>query len=73
MIKTEGEYRKILQKIEGLMQVKANTSLGEQLDVSVTLVEDYECKHYPLDFPDPTEAIKFVMEQKNLTVKTWFP
>ncbi len=72
-IKTEQDYRNALQEIEGLMMAEANTPKGERLDVLVTLVEDYERKHYPLDFPDPIEAIKFVMEQKNLTVKDLVP
>ena len=33
----------------------------------MTLVEAYEAKHFPLDLPDPVEAIKFAMEQRNLT------
>jgi len=41
--------------------------------VLVTLVEAYERKYYPLDLPDPVEAIKFEMEQKGLTVKDLEP
>lgn len=72
-IKTKKDYRKTLQEIEGLMIAKADTPEGERLDVLVTLVEDYERKHYPIDFPDPIEAIKFAMEQKSLTVKDLVP
>jgi len=72
-IKTKKDYKNTLQEIEGLMTAKANTPEGERLDVLVTLVEDYERKHYPIDFPDPIEAIKFVMEQKSLTVKDLVP
>jgi HTH-type transcriptional regulator/antitoxin HigA len=39
----------------------------------VTLVEAYESKHFPLDLPDPVEAIKLVMEQHNLTAKDLVP
>ena len=46
---------------------------GEKLDVLVTLIEAYERKHFPLDLPDPVEAIKFEMEQKGLTVKDLEP
>ena len=38
-----------------------------------TLIEAYERKHYPLDLPDPVEAIKFVMEQRGLSVKDLEP
>jgi HTH-type transcriptional regulator/antitoxin HigA len=39
----------------------------------VTLVEAYERVHYPIDFPDPVEAIKFRMEQQGLTVDDLVP
>jgi len=50
-IKTQREYRRILNEIEGLMSAKHNTSEGDRLDVLVTLVEAWEAKHYPLDLP----------------------
>ena len=46
------------------MMAEANTPEGGKLDVLVTLIEAYERKHFPLDLPDPVEAIKFEMEQK---------
>ncbi|MBW8051615.1 MAG: hypothetical protein FVQ77_15020 [Cytophagales bacterium] len=65
-IKTEADYKKALEKIEKLMDAKANTPEGDLLDVLATLVETYEKKHYPIGPPDPVEAIKFRMEQMNL-------
>ena len=72
-IKTNADYRLALQEIERLMTAKNNTPAGAKLDVLATLVEAYERKHYPLDLPDPVEAIKFQMEQKGLTVKDLEP
>jgi len=72
-IKTEADYRATLKEIETLMMANSDTPDGEKLDVLVTLVEFYERKHYPLDLPDPVEAIKFEMEQKGLTVKDLEP
>ena len=72
-IKTKADYRTALKEIESLMMAKANTPDGERLDVLVTLVEAYERKHYPLDLPDPVEAIKFAMEQRGLGVKDLVP
>ena len=46
---------------------------GDLLDILATLVEAYEVKHFPLDLPDPVEAINFAMEQRNLTVKDLIP
>jgi len=72
-IRTEEDYREALSEIESLMGAESGTPEGEKLDVLVTLVEAYEKKHYPLDFPDPVEAIKFEMEQQGLTVKDLEP
>lgn len=68
-IRTRADHRAALKEIERLMGAKANSPDGEKLDVLVTLVEAYERKHYPLDLPDPVEAIKFEMDQRGLTVK----
>jgi HTH-type transcriptional regulator/antitoxin HigA len=68
-IRSKNDYRTALKEVEKLMGAKANTRDGEKLDVLVTLIEAYERKHYPLDLPDPVEAIKFEMEQRGLTVK----
>ena len=46
---------------------------GERLDVLTTLVEAYESKHYPMELPDPVEAIRFEMERCGLTVKDLEP
>lgn len=72
-IKTESDYQATLKEIEGLMLAEANSPEGDRLDVLVTLVEAYERVHYPIDFPDPVEAIKFRMEQQGLTVDDLVP
>jgi HTH-type transcriptional regulator / antitoxin HigA len=48
-IKTKRDYRRVLKEIEGLMTAKRSTREGDQLDVLVTLVEAWECKHCPLE------------------------
>jgi hypothetical protein len=55
-IKTRRDYRHALKRTEGLMTAKCSTPEGDCLDVLVTLVEAWERRHYPLDFPDPVEA-----------------
>jgi HTH-type transcriptional regulator/antitoxin HigA len=72
-IRTEEDYRATLREVESLMNAAAESSEGERLDVLVTLVEAYERQHFPLDLPDPVAAIKFVMEQRGLTVKDLEP
>ena len=72
-IKTEADYEATLKEIEGLMSAEAGSPQGDRLDVLVTLVEAYEREHYPIDFPDPIEAIKFRMEQQGLSVEDLVP
>ena len=73
-IKTQRDYRNVLKEIEGLMIAKRNTPAGDRLDVLVTLVEAWERKHYPMDLPDPVEAIKYHMGSKWAAVTaTSFP
>src|SRR5580692_1267815 len=72
-IKTQRDYRRVLKEIEGLMMAKHNTAEGDRLDVLVTLVEAWERKHYPLNLPDPVEAIKYHMEQNGLQPRDLIP
>ena len=65
-IKSERDYRRALKEVEGLMDARRNTPEGDRLDVLATLVEAWERKHYPMDLPDPVEAIKYHMEQSRL-------
>lgn len=72
-IKTDTDYRAALKEVESLMIATPDSPKGEKLDVVVTLIEAYEAKHFPMDLPDPVEAIKFEMERKGLTVKDLEP
>ena len=63
-IRTKTDHKSTLKEIEGLMHAKRGTPEGDRLDVLVTLVEAYEREHFPMDLPDPVEAIKFVMENR---------
>ena len=72
-IKNHRDYRRVLKEIENLMQAKRNTPDGDRLDVLVTLVEAWERKRYPLDLPDPVEAIKFHMDQNGMQPRDLIP
>jgi HTH-type transcriptional regulator/antitoxin HigA len=72
-LKTKSDYRAALKEIENLMDARPNTHDGERLDLLVTLVEAYEARHYPMDLPDPIEAIKFHLEQNGMTPKELEP
>ena len=66
-IKTETDYKTALRKIEQLMEADLNTPDGDKLDVLTTLVEAYEEKYYPVEPPDPIEAILHEMESQGLS------
>jgi HTH-type transcriptional regulator/antitoxin HigA len=66
-IKTEQDYTNSIRRIEELWGAKKDTPGGDELDLLITLVESYEIKHYPIALPDPVDAIKFRMEQLDMT------
>jgi len=72
-IKTEADYERALAEIEQLWGAAVNSPKGDRLDILLTLVEAYEQAHYPIDPPDPVEAIRFRMEQLGLTRKDLEP
>ncbi len=72
-IKTDADYRAALLEVERLMMAATDSQDGEKLDVLVTLVEAYEAKCFPMDLPDPVEAIRFEMDRKGLTIKDLEP
>lgn len=72
-IKTETDYEKALERIDMLMDAEPGSERADELDVLVTLVEMYEHKHYPVEAPDPIEAIRFRMEQEGLQQKDLIP
>ncbi|WFQ80298.1 transcriptional regulator [Xenorhabdus sp. SF857] len=74
-IRTEQDYQDALKAIAPLFDNQPGTGTPEfdYMEVMVLLIEAYEEKHYPIDPPDPIEAIKFRMEQSGLTVKDLEP
>jgi len=65
-IRSEEDYEAALAEIDKLMDAVPGTRDGDRLDVLVTLVEAYEARHWPIDAPDPIDAIRIRMEQKQL-------
>ncbi len=66
-IRSNADHEAALKDVERLWGAKSGTRNGDRLDVLATLIDAYEAEHFPLDPPDPIEAIKFRMEQQNLT------
>jgi HTH-type transcriptional regulator / antitoxin HigA len=72
-IRNEADYESALEQIDLLIDAQPGTEEGDRLEVISLLVEVYEQEHYPIDPPDPIEAIKFRMEQQGLTRKDLEP
>jgi HTH-type transcriptional regulator / antitoxin HigA len=72
-IRTKTDYQRALKEVDRLWGAKIGTSDGDRLDVLATLIDAYEGDHYPMDPPDPIEAIKFRMEQQGLSRKDLEP
>lgn len=66
-IRSEADYEAAMAEVAALWGAKSGTPKGDRLDVLATLIDAYENEHYPMDPPDPIEAIKFRMEQQGLT------
>lgn len=72
-IKSEADYEVALERVSDLMDAKANTPRGDELDVLAILIEAYETKHHPINTPDPVDAILFRMDQYGLKDKDLIP
>ena len=68
-IRMQRDYENALREIERLWGARGGTPDGDRLDVLATLIDVYESLNYPMDPPDPVEAIRFRMEQQGLTRK----
>ncbi len=66
-IKTKKAYEEALAQVDKLWDAKPNSPDGDMLDILVTLIEKYEDKYFPIDAPDPIEALKFLIEQSTIS------
>lgn len=67
VIKTEKDYQKALSRLEAIFDAKRNSKLGDELELLSLLIDNYEKDKFPIDLPDPIEAIKFRMEQLGIS------
>jgi HTH-type transcriptional regulator / antitoxin HigA len=65
-IKTEIDYRNALNRLEEIFDANPGTPESDELEILGLMVDDYENKHYPIEAPDPIEAIKIRMEELNI-------
>ena len=68
-IKNDKDHAAALREIERLWGATVGSPEGDRLDVLVILAEAYERTHFPIDVPDPIEAIKFRLEQQGADTK----
>lgn len=73
LIKTEKEHAAALSRIEEIFTAQPGTPEGDELELLVHLVDEYETATYPMDLPDPIAAIRFRMEQQGLKQKDLEP
>lgn len=66
LIKTNKDYQQALARLEEIFDARPNTAQGDELEILSMLIEKYEDKQFPIEFPDPVEAIKFRMEQMGM-------
>jgi HTH-type transcriptional regulator/antitoxin HigA len=66
VIKTEEDYNKALKRLEVIFDSSIDSPEGDEAEILGLLIEKYEDEHYPIEAPDPIEAIKFRMEQMDM-------
>ena len=74
-IHTDDDYKAALREVSAYFDEEPipGTPDGDRFEILLTLVAAYDAKHYPIDLPDPVEAIKFRMDQAGLTPKDLVP
>ena len=74
-IRTKADYKRALREVSAYFddEPEPGSEDGDRFVILATLVEAYESKHFPIEAPDPIEAIRFRMEQGGLTVKDLVP
>lgn len=68
-IKSEKDHRKGLERLEVIFDAPIDTKEGDEAEILSLLIENYENEHYPIEAPDPIEAIKIRMEELNMRQK----
>jgi len=69
VIKTEQDYNDALKRFNKIFHAQIDSKEGDEAEILSLLIEKYENDHYPIESPDPVEAIKFRMEQMGMTNK----
>jgi HTH-type transcriptional regulator/antitoxin HigA len=73
LLKTEKDYQDALGRLDQIFDAAEGSAESDEADVLVLLIDDYENRHYPIEAPDPIEAIKIRMEEMQLKQKDIAP
>lgn len=73
LIETEKEYEEAINRIDEIFHAQEGSEEAKELQLLVFLVQKYEEEKYPLEAPDPIEAIQLRMEDLSLTRKDLEP
>ena len=68
-IRNNKDYQNALKRLEEIFDAKKGTEQGDELEILSILIDKYENEKFPIDLPDPIEAIKFRMEQMGMKPK----
>ncbi|CAN5372235.1 helix-turn-helix domain-containing protein [soil metagenome] len=73
VIKTEAQYSQALKRADTIFNAKPNTTEGDELELLLLVIKDYEDKHHAVALPDPIEAIKLRMMEEGLKASDLVP
>ncbi len=73
IIKNEQEYNLSLERADAIFNSKPGTKEGDELELLLLVIKDYEDRHHPVSLPDPIEAIKLKMEEEGLKASDLAP
>jgi HTH-type transcriptional regulator / antitoxin HigA len=73
LIKTETDYQKALSRLDSIFDAPIGSPESDEADILGLLIDEYEKKHFPIEAPDPIEAIKIRMEEMQLKQKDLIP
>ena len=68
-IRNEKDYQNALKRLEQIFEAKLGSKEGDELEILGVLIDNYENEHFPIEMPDPIEAVKFRMEQLGMKQK----
>lgn len=68
-LKSVEDYEKALERLEVVFDAPIDSAEGDEAEILSMLIDNYENQHYPIDSPDPIEAIKIRMEEMNIKQK----